>query len=224
MAVSIDYTAVSGPILASELIRKVGVILLDEKQRRWTGAELLDWLNEAIVATVSAVPSAAAFEVIITLEAGAAQRLPDSVQNLVRLVANVDATGKRGRAVSLTDLELMNLSAPDWQSAKAASAVRQYMFDERAPQSFYVYPPAAAGVKLAGTLVMITAPLTDPAAVVPLQPQYADALLDYMLYRANCKDSEFANGNLAQSFYAAWQGALGIKQVGDKTSAPRVKQ
>ena len=63
---------------------------------------------------------------------------------------------------------------------------------------------------------------TSDTTTITLDDVYANALLDYILYRAYQKDSEYA-GDLQKSgsFMQSFQNALGIKTQVDAGAAPR---
>jgi hypothetical protein len=107
------------------------------------------------------------------------------------------------------------------------------MFDARDPKTFYVYPPATI---LAQLEVMYSAYPTDivepidgalyTAVVgnISLPDIYGNALLDYILYRAYTKDSEYA-GNLqrAQAHYAAFANTMGVEVKSTVAVAPQLR-
>jgi len=56
---------------------------------------------------------------------------------------------------------------------------------------------------------------TTDTQVIGIDDIYANALMDYMMYRAYQKDSEFANLNRAAVYYQAFTTSLGIKSQAD---------
>ena len=79
--------------LASDILRKASVILLDEDHIRWPLSELNDWLNDGIKATILAKPSASSTTIAIQLREGTLQEVPTDTDpvplSLVRLVRNL---------------------------------------------------------------------------------------------------------------------------------------
>jgi hypothetical protein len=64
---------------------------------------------------------------------------------------------------------------------------------------------------------------TSPSSeTIKIVDSYANAMLDYMLYRAYSKDAEYAaNAQRAMGHYQAMQAALGIKTQTDLSFAVR---
>lgn len=220
MSIIVSYAQDNTSIVVSTLIKRVGFIMNDEDHVRWTTDELLEWINEGVIATINANPAAGERDATLTLQLGARQELDGSVCQLMALVCNVDQNGNPGRSISRTDLSLMSLAAPEWQNGKASKVVRQYMFDERSPSVFYVYPPVEEGVKVRASMASIPDQLTNAADIISINIEYVDALLNYVCYRCAAKDSEYANGGIASAYYGAYQTALGNESAGAQSTSP----
>lgn len=220
MPIIIDYALDDSSIAASTIFKRIGFILQDEDHVRWTTDELIEWFNDAMVAMINANPAAGERDATLTLMEGARQELVDKISQLMSITCNIGADGMPGRAISRTDLSLMSLSAPEWQSGKKSSTVRQYMYEDRMPGVFYVYPPAVEGTKIRASMTAIPEPITSPDDPVPIRPEYADALVNYIAYRCLSKDSEFSNGQTAAAFYSAFQTAMGQEADGAANTSP----
>jgi hypothetical protein len=118
----------------------------------------------------------------------------------------------------------------NWYAETGTVDIQHFMFDARLPKEFLVYPPATvnarleivySSVPLAHTLT--EAQLINPATaeVIRIDDSYANAMLDYMLYRAYSKDAEYAaNANRAVAHFQAFQNALGVKSQTEAVSQP----
>ena len=106
------------------------------------------------------------------------------------------------------------------------------MFDPRQPREFLVYPPATSAARLEITYAQIPSPhtltaqqLTNAATTetIRIDDSFANALLDYVLYRAYSKDAE-QQGNAARAVahFQAFQNSLGVTAQANAASQPGV--
>ena len=208
-------------ILVSDILAKVGHLMLDPDHVRWTEAEIIGWTNESAGAILTRRPAAFSRRSVHTLVAGTLQSIPTGGSMLLDIVRNVGADGvKPGEAIRRTDRQLLDDSDANWHSAKPKSTVKQYTFDDRAPTVFYVYPPVTAGVKIE----MFDAALPPAVATVSdqldINAEYAEAVVNYVAYRCNIKDSEYSSPAAAVNYYQAFEAALGIKSQTQAAASP----
>jgi hypothetical protein len=211
-------------ISAAILIERAGFLLQDEEYVRWTVPELISWINEAAGALVSIRPSAGAKLVVLPLVAGTQQTLDDNVVQLLDVVRNVGADGVTpGRSIRLAERHLFDSTDPDWHTRSGKAVIKHYIYDDRTPNVFYVYPPALAGTKIQASLTVIPPQLTADTDTLDLDTQFESALVNYVVFRAMAKDSEYANGAIATGYYQAFQAALGGKDAGEQSVSPNTK-
>lgn len=189
---------------------------------RWTDSELLGWLNEAYVAVATQRPDAHSVIEMIELQAGARQALPAGGLRLMDVVAD-----EQGRTIRATSRRTLATMRPDWQAETPGDRFEFFLVDERLPTTFWLYPPAAAGVKVEASYITtpeqhgtetLDAVSADPLSV---SDRYATALLDFLLYRAFAKDAETpANLSRSQSHYQAFAVTMGGKGQGDVLTSP----
>lgn len=208
-------------IAVAELIRRAGFVLQDEEHDRWTVPELIDWINDGAAATIEIKPSARSVFEVIELVEGTLQKIPDNGTRLLDVTRNIKADGTTpGRAVRLVDRQLLDDQNPDWHAAKKSATVKHYTFDDRATSEFYVYPPAVAGTKVEVMYAELPPIVASESDTLDMSRKYIDPLVSYMCYRANSKDSEFANGQVANLYYQAFAGALGASSQSSATNSP----
>ena len=225
-------------IPANNVLLSASKIVQDTTNVRWPIEELLQWLNDGQREIVLHRPDANPKTAVMTLAAGTRQTLKDKVAegvaggvgssispakllDVIAVATGTSATTiNRTAAVRKIEREVLDAQNPSWHSATGVTAVKHFMVDPRDPLSFYVYPPAAAtGASLE---VLFSAYPTDigitAGAVtgnISLADIYGNALLDYVLYRAYSKDSDYAgNANRAQAHYTAFANSLGIELKG----------
>lgn len=211
-------------ISVATLIQRAGFLLQDEEAVRWTIPELISWINEAAGALVTVRPSAGAKLVTLTMVAGTQQLLDDNVVQLLDVVRNVSADELTpGRVIRLAERHLFDSADPDWHTRAGKSSIKHYIYDDRTPNVFYVYPPALDGIKVQASITMMPALVAAQTDTLELDTQFENALVNYVVFRAMAKDSEYANGAVATGYYQAFQVALGGKDAGEQSVSPNTK-
>jgi len=199
----------------NDILIRAGDILQDQTNVRWVQAELLRYLNDGRRELAIHRPDIYSSTFVHTLIAGSYQSIPTDGNRFLDAVRNISATNVVGRAVRVVEREILDAQSPDWHTEAASTAIRHFMFDERSPKTFYVYPPAAAGHKLeivySRSPVDIATSDLSSTSILASEDIYSGVLLDYILYRAFSKDSEYA-GNMqrASLHYQMFTTSLGI--------------
>jgi hypothetical protein len=207
-------------ITAGNIISRAKTLLQDTAGVRWTEQELLDWLNDGQRQVVFLKPEAKVTTSSISLAAGTKQSLPATALVLIDIVRNAPG-GVPGAAVRRHDRKVLDDMLPAWHSSPSSATVSYFTYDPRTPKIFYVYPPAAAGAVVEASY---SAPPTDcatTASVIDLDDVFMGALVDYILYRAHSKDSDYAaNGGPATTAYEQFINALGLREQVETAAQP----
>jgi hypothetical protein len=213
-------------LTASSIIQRATDIILDQEGVRWTVQELVRWLNDGQREIVLHKADSNPVTATGTLAAGTRQTLStmtgissSNPAKLVNITRNM-ASGGTKRAVRLISREILDAQTPDWHNKTAATDVLFYVYDERDPLEFFVYPPPIAGttqleIKFSAYPTDIGAPsgqdYTSVNGNVSVKDIYGNALLDYILYRAYSKDADYAgNAGRAAAHYQAFALSIGI--------------
>ena len=208
MAIIIDYTSgatTPNPMELGEIIRRAGLILQDEDHVRWEVGEIVLWINDAAREIVSRKRSARAVTVAVALEEGSYQVLPERTVMLMDVMRNLGMSGGvPGRAIRRVDRQLMDDQVPGWHMGKKSATIKHFMFEERAPTTFYVYPPALASTRVECLISQIPPHVTESNELVDLSSEYMNLILSFVVYRALSKDSEYANGTVAALHYQSF--------------------
>lgn len=221
MPIVLDYAIEKRPIQVSAILERCGNLLLDAQHVRWSTLELIDWINEAVGEILNLKPAAGAKSAVYTLVPGTLQALPDNVIQLLKIDRNIAADGVTpGRVVTITDQSLMNHSDPDWHKAKPKAEIRHYMYDERVPRVFYVYPPALAATRVQLAYAELPEEVTSPDDTIGLNPEFAAAITNYVMFRAMSKDSEYSNAAAAVAYQQAFMGSMGAEVQGEQATSP----
>ena len=179
-----------------DVIDRAEEILQDVSNVRWTQQSLLNYLN-------------------------------DGQREIVVFRPDYKNLSPNTSSISIIERKILDDQIDDWY-ASLGEEVEHYIYNPVDPKTFYVYPHPAAG---SNTIEIIygSSPanitisnFTSDTTTITLDDVYANALLDYILYRAYQKDSEYA-GDLQKSgsFMQSFQNALGIKTQVDAGAAPR---
>jgi hypothetical protein len=218
-----------------DLIARAQIILQDTTSVRWPVSELQYWLNDSYREITIIRPDANTQTGTFTCAAGARQDLTTGFSAATRLMdvtRNVAATSDK-KAVRLIDRQSLDDQRPGWYGETGSVDIQLYMFDPVVPKEFLVYPPATTSAQL--EVVYASIPLAHAMSdaelidgtdttTINLGDSYANAILDYMLYRAYSKDAEYAaNAQRAVAHYQAMQASIGAKTASDQVAQPRAK-
>lgn len=224
-------------ISASSIVRRATDIVMDNTSVRWPANELVRWLNDAQREINVMRPDAINRTSTVTLAAGTRQNLDamalsPAPSKLIEITRNMAATSAK-KAVRLVPRQILDAQTPGWHGIPGTVDILHYMFDPRDPKTFYVYPPALATAQLEVMYSGVPTDITEPAAgalysdvsgSLSVPDIYGNAILDYVLYRAYSKDSEFAgNETRAQNHYAAFANSLGIEIKATLAVQPQMK-
>lgn len=207
-------------ITAQSIIRRAVETLQDTTSVRWPVNELVRYLNDGQREIVLYRPDSMVTNATITCAAGTKQALPANGAKLVEVIRNAAATSAK-KSVRMINREILDAQTQGWHNITGSVDILHFMYDPRDPKTFYVYPPATSSAQLDIVYAAYPTDITEPAdgalytAVtgnISLPDIYGNALLEFVLYRAFMKDSEYAgNAQRAQAHYAAFANALGIE-------------
>lgn len=178
----------------TSILAKAKQILLDASAVRWTDDELLGWLNEAQRQIVVIKANAYVKSSAVQLVAGTRQSLPDDGVQLISVVRNMGFNGNvPGRVVRYVSRETLDAQLPTWHSYTASTAANHYLFSGLDPKHYYVFPPQpAAGMGYVELVYGAVPPDATAGGSISMDDIYMSPMLDWILYRAFSKDTEFA--------------------------------
>lgn len=217
-------------VLAADVVSRASLILVDTTKVRWKEEELANWLSDGQREVVVLQPSAGEVTAPIALSAGTTkQALPAGGVMLFSANRNMGSNGSTpGDAITCVSREVLDAYSPAWHTeTNTAGKIQHFVYDPRAPKQYFVYPKAPAttwyveltysavpaAIVLGGTSPnkTIAAPTT---ATINVDDIYANALVDYILYRAYSKDAEHAaNAELAAAHFLAFKNAVESPQA-----------
>ena len=212
-------------VKAVDLINRAEEILQDNTNVRWSQQTLLNYLNDGQREVVLFRPDANPVNASFTLAANAAkQTLPSAALRLLSIYKNASPT-----TTPITNIErrVLDDHIEDWYGTTGTN-VEHNVYDPMDPKIFYVYPHTTSSSATI-SIVYSSAPgditisnFTSDSTVISLDDVYANAILDYMLYRAYQKDTEYAGDMQRSAMYLqSFQNSLGVKNQVDAGSTPR---
>lgn len=203
-------------ITVNSLVDKTSRTLQDTGATRWTSAELIEYLNDGQRDATLLLPSVSVMNAAVQLLPGATkQALPDGGFMLIDIPRNMGAAGSTpGTVIRSCSREVLDSQRPSWHSdTNVRGRIENFIYDPQDPKTYYVYPKAPNPWFV--QIVCSVSPVTAVAGgVISIDDLYANALYDYMLYRAYSKDSEVAqNEALAAAHNQLFRTALGVKPI-----------
>ena len=208
-------------ITGSSIISRAATLIQDATGVRWPRPELLDWLNDGQRELVLQKPEVGASNMTVSLTAGTTkQTLPSNAVSLIDVIRNIP----NGDAIRIVSREVLDAQRPGWhRDANPNGQIVHFSYDPRDPKTYYVYPQANAGSQVEAVISISPSNTTDSGAVIGVDDIYANALLDYVLYRAYSKDAEYAqNTNLAVAHYTAFANSIGVKTQNELSRNPNL--
>lgn len=214
---------------AQSVIHRAVTTLQDAPAVRWASNELVRYLNDGQRDIIVARPDATTTTATITCVAGARQTLPAAAAKLIDIVRNVATTSNK-QVVRKINRQMLDTVNPTWHVATSSVNISNYMYDPLDPKVFYVYPPATTLAQLSTVYSAYPTDITEPAdgalyttisGNISVADIFANALCDYVLFRAFSKDAESpTNSTRAQAHYALYTNALGLELKGTIDIAP----
>ena len=208
-------------VTTDEILTQVNSQLNDIGYIRWPKDELLSYFNFAQKAVVLRRPDAFAVDIdeFICVR-GTKQTLPNDALRLIDVPANFSGNVVRGPY----DKNALDSNYPAWRGGKDADDAELYLYDERNPKTFYIYPGVTQGAKLnvihSAAPPRVTRQQNDDGKLIDLDDIYENALTEWILYRCYSKDAEFAaNPAKSQMHLDAFKTQLGEKSQADSAVA-----
>lgn len=196
---------------------RVNNLLNDPDYIRWSEAELLDYLNDALKAVVIRRPDAHVVELdAFVCAEGTKQSLPDHALRLIDIICNAS-----GRAITGPyKRKVLDENYVNWYAGKEAAEAQLYVYDERRPKTFYLYPGVVADTEIELSYSKapdaITLAQHEAGQVIPLDDIYQNAIIEWVQYRCYGKDAEYAaDPAKSTSHLNAFENQLGIKNQAD---------
>lgn len=203
---------------AVTIINKASILLSDSSQTRWLPSELLIWLNDGQLEIISLIPNSNPITANVALVAGSKQVGPVGALYINGFTRNMGVSGTTpGIGIRQVTRKYMESFIAGWLTATPSTTVSHVAYDpEDSNLDFYVYPPQPATGMSNIEIVYSSLPTViadiNIGTKITIRDMYANALLDYILYRAFSKDSEYGNQESKSiGHYQQFAQAIGVK-------------
>lgn len=226
-------------LTASSIVQRATDIVQDKTSVRWTADEMVRWLNDAQREIALIRPDAFSTYASIALVAGSRQSLPVTAVKLIDITNNT-GTGSNPtltkNAIRQVPRRPLDEQLPGWHGLTGVTTILHYMYDPRDPRTFYVYPPAAStGAAVNAIYAVYPTDVAAPAlgadytgvvGNINVPDIFANAVLDFILYKCYSKDSDYAgNAQRALAHYTTFVNSMGAEarstvMVGPGVSKP----
>lgn len=225
------------PVSVKDVLYRAKVILQDAAAVRWPLPELAMWVLDGAKEIALNQPSATAVTVTMDLVAGTRQSIDATLyQSMMRITRNLDAGGAGSRAVTPTTREVLDAQVENWHDSDKVpfrALVRHVIIDVMDPMTFYVYPgnDGTGHVECVMSKIPVMSGVpADPdnmddyeTVTVPLISVWLSALVDYVLYRAFTKDSQYAGAEQrAAAHYGQFTAALNARMQANQVANPNM--
>lgn len=214
----------------SDIITRARILLNDQDGTRWLDNELVSWINDAQKLIALVRPDSSVSNSTVTLVVGTKQSIPTGGFRLLDVIRNMNVDGiTGGRSIRAVDREVLDSQDPMWHTTTTSGTIKHFIYDNRNPLAYYVYPPAIAGTKIEIMYSVAPTEITYNAGNVSatmntdltVSDIYLESVLNYVMYRAYSKDAEFSqNPQLAAGYLQTVYSMLGIKTQKDVAFSP----
>lgn len=206
-------------LAASVITNAASVTLVDTDHVTWTEAELLGYLNEALLATALVKPDLVTKQEAITLVAGVLQNLPADGIALIDIKRNAIGTK---RVVTEVDAQLLAEVQRFWPAGTEEVAVEHFTVNPAAPRQFDVYPPNDGTGQVIALYGVTPTVLASTADNIPVVDTYQQPLTQYVLSRAYAKNTKRQDLVKAAEAMQSWARAVGAKSQAQMSISPKV--
>lgn len=205
----------------NDIIDQADLLLVNIGNTRWSKEELLGWFNAGVAAVVKRRPDVNVINTTFVCAQSTRQELSANALRLVDVHKNVAGIG-----IQSIDRDSMDTLVPNWHDdSEPTDEVTHFLYDDRQPKAFYLYPCPKSGHQInisysAAPAPVVVTDFVNGTQESPLNSAYDEPILDFMIYRACSKDSEFSNSQRAMAHFQAFQNALSDKTNADTGMSP----
>lgn len=198
---------------AGYVLDRVVQLLNDPNSQTWTRARLLVYLNNAQREISNVRPEAYVITKALDLVAGSRQNLPADAKYLIDVVCNLDGEA-HGAACTIAKREDLDRADSGWRNMNlATSIVDNYMYDERAPRLFDVYPPSdGASRQLLVEYAGVPPDVANESEEIALADEFLDPVVYQVCRMAYSEETESPEYKAnAEYFRAMFLESLGVQ-------------
>jgi hypothetical protein len=170
----------------------------DPTAYRWSDSVLLTYLSAGERECAALRPEASATLVLHTVsDTDAHREIPDDGNSLIDVVCNVASDGKsRGGTIRMGDIRVLDAMDPNWRvtpgtNRSADGYYDLFIFDDREPWAFYLYPRPIAGKNVFILYSQDPPELLATTQTLTVTPHYNNAVIEWALFRALSREGRY---------------------------------
>lgn len=197
----------------TEIDREARALLQDKDTVHWEAVDMIDWINAFQRDLVTHKPKAGTVTKNLDIVANEArQSVPAATIEVLDIFTNMGADGATpGRAITLTTMERLAASKPNWRRDTGA-AVRHWMRDDRDASVFYVWPQVTTATKAEGRTVDHPTAITALGNALTAGTEYRNAAVHFVLFKAFSQDAaDTLHAELAAAHYGIYASTIGLQ-------------
>lgn len=212
-------------MIVQEIIDEVSAQLNDIDLVTWDLSSHLEYINSAMDAIVAIRPDAYSIVTTMQLAAGAKQDLPITALRLLGIKRNMGTDGNTpGRSVLAIEEEALDMFEFNWQNQTGVAEIKNYSYDERTPNTFYVDPPSDGTGWIEMQVSRVPTRVNDANDTLVLKDIWRNHIIQWCMFRAYSVEVDSASsqrraGIHEQSFY----NMMGQKFQRDVQYSPSVE-
>lgn len=171
---------------------------------------------------------------------GSSPSVPIYGTQVLNLLCNMGANGLTpGDAIRVLDRRLQDTQVRDWHT-RTGLIVRGYLSDPLTPRYFHITPGVPAGGSVWVRMSYTARPLQVPAggapgsavygyegastAVIPIDDEYLDDLVNYVVARENMRETEWSDADKATYFEGLFVQSINAKVTTLTGANPNLKR
>lgn len=172
-------------MLASDITTEVSSQLNDDNRVTWPLPLLHSYITTAEEAIVVLRPDAYSQITVMRMASGAKQSIPTDALRLLDVKRNMGSDGiTPGRVVHPVTSDAMDLFDFDWTADTEALEAKNFSYDERTPNYFFVDPPSNGVGYIEISISRIPPPTTTDSQTLVLKDIYRNAVIQWCMFRA----------------------------------------
>lgn len=172
-------------MLASDIITEVSGQLNDIAQITWVEDALIRYIDSAQEMVVSIRPDAYSQITNMLMGVGSKQDLPASALRLLDIKRNMGTDGNSpGRVVIAIDEESLDLFSFSHHAATQKEVIKNFSYDEKTPNTFYVDPPSDGTGYIEISISRIPPKITGVSDPLVLKDIYFNHVVQWCMFRA----------------------------------------
>lgn len=199
----------------NDLVDKCETLLLDTANDRFLAADLVLYANEAEKAIVTRKPDAYVKHDAFVLVEGTLQTKTGAIV-IFDITRNMGTDGTtEGNAITKIPMGVLDLALPTWHTATASATVIHWMYNDKDPTHFHVYPPQPSeNFGYVDGIWSQAPPAVTAGNNMNLADFYEQYIINYMMFKAHSMDGAIhaAARERAMAYAQMFLGLLGTQE------------